>query len=490
MEESYDVIVLGLGAAGMAAAISAAESGLRPLVVEKATSQSLAPNALMSGGKVMVARDASEAAAYLTRCAGDPETHAVNSAWASAAEGLWERLTRWSRVELVASDEAEHAEIEGSSSVHAVIPGSGGTEAGRDSGRGRQIIRGLLAEVERLGIEVRYGTTARRLISDGSGRVVGAELVAAAAERQSVPSRSVHAGGVILATGGFGASAGLRRTFLGSDKIRFYGSPHSTGDGLALAQQAGAGLRNMTGFIGRGIGSFPDRDGGELSFMMFLDSGGYVLVDQAGNRFANEDEQADLRHDFFRQLMNFDAATASFSRMPCFWIFDQRRLEAGPLTNNGVGLGAAGIYAWSPDNSEEIARGWITEADSIPDLAARLPISDPENLVATISAYNASCLGGSPDPFGRSPNRMVPIDRPPFYAVPLYPGGSHTVGGPLRDAAARVLDADGGVIPGLFSAGELGSVITGLYPAPGAALSEAFCFGAIAAQSVASELQP
>ena len=490
MDESYDVVVLGLGAAGIAAAISAAESGLRPLVVEKATLQSFAPNALMSGGKVMVARDVPAAAAYLTRCAGDSETHAVNSAWASAAESLWERLTRWSGVKLVASDEAEHAEIEGSSSVHAIIPGSGGNEAGRDSGRGRQIIRGLLAEVERLGIDVHYGTTARRLLSDGSGRIVGAELVAAAAKRQSAPSRSVHAGGVIISTGGFGASAGLRRAFLGSDRIRFYGSPHSTGDGLALAQQAGAGLRNMTGFIGRGIGSFLDRDGGELNFMMFLDPGGYVLADQAGNRFANEDEQADLRHDFFRQLMNFDAGTARLSRMPCFWIFDRRRLDAGPLTNNGVGLGAAGMYAWSPDNSEEIARGWITTADSIADLAARLPISDSENLVTTISAYNASCSAGSADPFGRSPARMVPIDNPPFYGVPLYPGGSHTVGGPMRDAAARVLDAHGDIIPGLFSAGELGSVITGLYPAPGAALSEAFCFGAIAAQSVSSELRP
>jgi len=488
MEESFDVIVLGLGAAGLAAAITAVESGLRPLVLEKATRDTYAPNALMSGGKVMVARDAVAAAGYLTRCTGDPASQEVNRAWATEAEGLRDRLSEWSGVELVESDEAEHAEIEGSSSVHAVVPGSGGTESERESGRGRQLIRGLLEAVERRGIDVRYGTTVSSLLDDGAGRIVGAELMAAGSTHGSDGSRAMSSGGVILTTGGFGASARMRRTFLGSDAIRFYGSPHSTGDGVVIALGAGASLQNMTGFIGRGIGSFQGPDGGEMNFMTFLGSSGYVLVDQAGNRFANEDDQADLRHDFFRQLMNFDAASSTFSRMPCFWIFDARRVAEGPLTNNGVGLGAAQIYTWSADNREEIERGWILSADSLADLAADLPISDPGNLLATVRDYNATCTEGTSDPFGRSPSRMVPIDTPPYYCVPLYPGGSHTVGGPVRDASARLLDARGEAIPGLYGAGELGSVMTGVYPAAGAALSEAFSFGAIAARSVATEI--
>jgi succinate dehydrogenase/fumarate reductase flavoprotein subunit len=84
---------------------------------------------------------------------------------------------------------------------------------------------------------------------------------------------------------------------------------------------------------------------------------------------------------------------------------------------------------------------------------------------------------------------MVPLDSPPFYCVPLYPGGSNTSGGPRRDGRARVLGVGGEPIPGLFCAGELGSPIALLYPADGSNLSEAFCFGQIAAETALEEME-
>jgi succinate dehydrogenase/fumarate reductase flavoprotein subunit len=84
---------------------------------------------------------------------------------------------------------------------------------------------------------------------------------------------------------------------------------------------------------------------------------------------------------------------------------------------------------------------------------------------------------------------MVPLDQPPYYCVPLYPGGSNTSGGPRRDERARVLGVDGEPIPGLLAAGELGSPMALLYPADGSNLSEAMCFGQIAAETALDEME-
>jgi succinate dehydrogenase/fumarate reductase flavoprotein subunit len=77
---------------------------------------------------------------------------------------------------------------------------------------------------------------------------------------------------------------------------------------------------------------------------------------------------------------------------------------------------------------------------------------------------------------------LVPLDRPPFYCVPLYPGGSNTTGGPRRNADSQVLHVFGHPVPGLYAAGELGQASGLLYPAEGSNLSEALCFGQIAAE--------
>src|SRR3546814_440123 len=87
------------------------------------------------------------------------------------------------------------------------------------------------------------------------------------------------------------------------------------------------------------------------------------------------------------------------------------------------------------------------------------------------------------DEFGRPTSSLVPIDQPPYYCVPVYPGGATTNGGPRRDAKARILNPFGEPIPGLYGAGELGGAIGVLYPSPGANLGEAFAFGVIAAET-------
>jgi predicted oxidoreductase len=140
------------------------------------------------------------------------------------------------------------------------------------------------------------------------------------------------------------------------------------------------------------------------------------------------------------------------------------------------------VYDWSADNRREVERGWIATGSTPAEAARAAGVADPDSAAYSIQAYNRACAQGR-DPFGRRAETLVPIDAPPYACVPLYAGGSNTSGGPRRDARARVVDVFGGPIPGLFAAGELGQALGLRYPGDGGNLSDAFCFGQIAAET-------
>ena len=94
------------------------------------------------------------------------------------------------------------------------------------------------------------------------------------------------------------------------------------------------------------------------------------------------------------------------------------------------------------------------------------------------------------DAFGRPLSSLVPLDSPPYYCMPLYPGGPNTCGGPRRDEHARILSPSGQPIPGLYGAGELGEAVGMLYPANGGNLSESVCFGRLAAEHAMGRVLP
>ena len=144
--------------------------------------------------------------------------------------------------------------------------------------------------------------------------------------------------------------------------------------------------------------------------------------------------------------------------------------------------GGLGYYQWSKDNRQEIELGWIKQGKTVAEAAEAAGVLDPEEVERSIAAYNKACETGV-DEFGRPADSLVPIDEPPFCCMRLYPGGATTNGGPRRDAKARIVDAFGEPISGLYGAGELGGAIGVLYPSPGANLGEALAFGAIAAET-------
>ena len=324
-------------------------------------------------------------------------------------------------------------------------------------------------------IGVLYGTPAQHLIQDSGGRVIGVEAV-----RDGRTVRVRASRGVVLTTGGYEFSDEMKINYLKASPMYFYGNPGNTGDGIRMAQEAGADLWHMNQMVGRAIGHF-ELDGQELNFVIGIHPPGYVIVDKYGRRFANEYPQAEMKHSFYYELLAYDAEKNEYPRNPCYWFFDQRHMTNGPMVSSLGGTVGAGYYDWSPDNSRELERGWIKQASSVADLASLAGFAVPDEVVRTISEYNEGCLAGR-DAFGRPLSSLVPLDSPPYYCMPLYPGGPNTCGGPRRDEHARILNPFGQPIPGLYGAGELGEAVGMLYPANGGNLSESVCFGRLAAE--------
>lgn len=486
-----DVLVLGCGVSGVAAALAAEATGANVLVVEQAQPDSHTPNVRMSGGYLMTLTSADEGRAYLSACAGGLVADEVIQAWAGLAVDIEDYLADLD-VRLRPPDDdlrVEYPSLPGAGAVSmaraaTTLPAFHGEgETGEVVG-GEALYRGLMHRLAASSVEVAWGRRPVSLVIDGpspDGRVRGVRLSPATGDPlQEVLARK----GVVLATGGFGANQDIIRQYLSVPTTYFYGNPGNDGGGLHLAMSAGAELARMNRMAGRAIASFVLPGGGRLSFMLKMHPGGYVICDQDGRRFADEYSQAMLEHAFYFFLQEFDLERGRYSRAPSYWIFDERRRRDSPLTYMDRGACRVGLYDWSPDSQREIDAGWIGVGDTPDEAAVAAGAAKNGDFDETVEAYNAACANGS-DPLGRPPSSLVPLDEPPFYCVPLYPGGSHTSGGPLRDARGRVIGVGGEPIPGLFSAGELGQAMGLLYPAHGSSLSEALCSGRIAGRAAA-----
>ncbi|WP_160172130.1 FAD-dependent oxidoreductase [Novosphingobium lindaniclasticum] len=488
MDKDFDLVVVGYGAAGAAAAITAARLGANVALLDKQPADAHYSSTRMSGGLIMGANDVDAAARYLDACSGDMIPPEVSRAWAERAI----TVSDWLRdigIETVHMAGGWYPKLPGFESIEVFAPLDKGIDPASVKidmpapgelafkgpvpfGNGQTLHDQLLEAVAAHPlIDVFFEHAASRLVQN-DGKVVGITCEA--------DGRSVTFGarkGVVLACGGFEQDQEMIRNHLKAYPIYFYGASANTGDGIRMAQAVGADLWHMNQMIGRAVGHFKHPDGREITFNISVNPPGYAIVDKYGQRFANEYLQAVSKPNFYYELLHYDADLLEHPRIPAYWIFDSRRLNARPLSG-----GSYGHYAWSKDNRAEIDMGWIKEAATVEEAARAAGCLDPEAAARTIEKYNEVCASGE-DELGRPADSLVPIDQGPFYCVPVYPGGATTNGGPRRDVSGRILNAFHEPIEGLFGAGELGGVIGMLYPSPGANLGEAFAFGAIAAET-------
>ncbi len=338
---------------------------------------------------------------------------------------------------------------------------------------GRALIGALLAAALDRGVELKTGTVVEGLVQDGNG-VTGVRSKASTVD-----------GPVILATGGFERDQGFVKTFLRGPMTAPVGAPGLVGDGLRLALGAGAELGNMGEAWWCPAIRIPGESiDGEPMYRLLLGERarpGAILVDRGGKRFTNE---AQNYNDVGRTLHAFDATHFRHARVPTWLIFDSEyrsRYPIGPLRTS------------QPDPD------WLLRGNGPEDLAARIDVPATE-LTATIERFNQLAAAGIDQDYGRGDqlyDRFVgdssadqptlgPVSEPPLYAVEVLPGCIGTKGGPRTDADGRVLAANGRPIDGLFAAGNAAASPFGLaYPGAGATIAQALVFGHRAGEAAA-----
>jgi succinate dehydrogenase/fumarate reductase flavoprotein subunit len=331
-----------------------------------------------------------------------------------------------------------------------------------------RLFKGLLER----GVEMLLETPARDVVTNDGGDVIG--LVA---ERGGAPFRIGARKGVVLACGGFEWNPELVKGHIGY-RVHPLSPPNNVGDGLVMAMEAGAQLANMTSYWGTPVMFDPEitRDGALVpQFEWGRGAPSSIVVNRKGKRFANE---ALPYNDFPKAFGVFDPGAIEFPNAgPGFLVFDRTVRDSQRILS---------MFPGQPDPD------WVVKADTIKDLATKIGI-DPDALDETVTRYNANAEKREDPDFRRhevglmSPGAVAPITEPPFYAVEIHPGALGTNGGPQIDRNGQVRRLGGGVVGGLYAAGNTAANVFGwAYPSGGGTIANGMVFGYLAGKHVAA----
>ena len=461
-----DLAAIGGGFAGLTAAVRAAELGLRAAVIERGEGADYMCNSRVCTGVLHTAlapADDPPDVVYERVMAGTGGTARPDLARTFAENGA--RTAAWL--------ERHGATLEVAPRRNYGLPTLSPTRrmgAGLDwPGNGPdRLLRNLAARLEAAGGRLLRGTEARALVMR-DGTCGGIELRGA-----NGPS-TIEARAVVIADGGFQADRErlARHIARRPERIRQRNTETGRGDGLRIAEQAGAALVGLDKFYGHVLSRdvmtnpelwpYPQID-------VICASG--IVVGADARRFADEGVGGVYMTNAIARLDDPLSATAIFDST----VWEQAK-EADLVPPNPL-LTETG--------------GTLHEAGSIGELALRAGL-DTGALEVTVGDFNAAVKEGRAGSLApaRTVDRYapVPIETPPFHAIPLAAGITVTMGGIAVDGAARVLRSDDTPIPGLYAAG---STVGGVEGGPNAAyiggLIKAFLLGLVAAETAAREI--
>ncbi|MGW2828436.1 3-oxosteroid 1-dehydrogenase [Streptomyces sp. NPDC001286] len=546
---TYDVVVIGSGAAGMTAALTAARRGLSTVVLEKANT--FGGSAARSGAGVWIPNNP------VILAAGVPDTPAKAAAYLAAVVGSDVPAARQSAFLahgpdmisfVMANSPLRFRWMEGYSDYYPELPGGlpngrsiepdqlDGNLLGAELARlnppymqvptgmvvfsadykwlalaavsakgaavaaeclargtkaavlgqkpltmGQSLAAGLRKGLMDAGVPVWLGTPLTDLYVE-SGAVTGAVVT-----RDGGPGLVRARRAVVVGSGGFEHNAAMRSQYqqqpIGTDWT--VGAKENTGDGIRAGQRAGAALGLMDdAWWGPAI-PLPDQPYFCLAERTLP---GGLLVNAAGARFVNEaGPYSDVVHTMYR----LDPTAPD---IPAWLIVDQN------YRNRYLFKDVAPTFTF-PDNwysSGAVRKAWTLDA-----LATAVGVPAAA-LRATVDRFNSQALQGKDPDFHRGdsaydhyytdpsvlPNScLAPLWLPPYYAFRIVPGDLGTKGGMVTDARARVLRADGSVIPGLYAAGNASAAVMGhSYAGAGSTIGPAMTFGYIAALDIAGAL--
>ncbi len=499
MTPETDALILGSGAAGLTAALTAAAAGLRVTVLEK--TDRIGGTSAMSGAGTWIPANHHAAAAGIADTPEEALAYiraAAPEGWAETEDALWQRLVEASPRMLRFLEENSPLRFALTPEPDPLrdLPGAkprgrmlsplplSRWKAGRFAfrirkstipelftyheavetdlyhhpfrtawqlwprllwriltntrGKGTALVTGLLRGCLDAGVRVELEARAVELTRDETGAITGA-IVEQRGVRHTITARR----GVVIATGGFEWDrALLTQHFPGA--IDYLGSPPgNTGDGHRMAEAAGAALTHMD--QATLTPSVPTTLHGRLMArpVPFHTEPNAIIVNRHARRFANE-----LRFNIGESMDERDADGTPV-HLPCWVISDTRLLDRLPPARWGARADPT----------------WLKRADTIEDLAAQTGL-DATALAQTIARYNGFCSAQKDGDYGRPSaadaaasgdkrrrGGLEAIERTPFLAMPFNRSILGTKGGPRTNEHAEVLRADGSVIAGLFAAG-------------------------------------
>lgn len=540
--ETYDVVVAGSGCGALSAAISAADGGMTVLMIESAPTWG--GSTVMSGGGLWlpnnplmrhagVGDSREEALEYLEQTVGDagPATSRARkeafvdnvAAFVQLAEkhgavfarstdypdyypelpggkigraiehepfdvnaiGEWAKSVNPGGVPAPAMTDdfwllsrawsSPDGMVRGAKVVGRVLKGVATRK--KLYGMGTALAASMLGIARKLDVDLWLNAPLDDLIVE-DGRVVGVLTV-----RDGRPVQVRARRGVVLGTGGFDHNDEMRRQYHGISGEHSSGSPNNLGGGHLAAERAGAALDLMDdAWWG---GSIPGGSPvGGPGFLVSERAMPYsILVDAAGNRFANEAESyVDLGHHMREHEKQVPGR---------FWMIADVRHARKYLRS----------YAMDPRAVKKMmAAGVMHKVRTLTEVAQTIG-ADPATLRCTVDRFNAFARSGVDHDFGRGnsaydryysdpmcrPNpNLGPIEKEPFTVVQIVAGDLGTKGGVLTDEYARALRPDGSVIEGLYATGNASASVMGnTYPGPGSTLGPAAVFGYIAGRHLA-----
>ena len=324
-------------------------------------------------------------------------------------------------------------------------------------------------------------TPGKELVMNEEGAVIGVR-----AEKEDGTNCFIGARkGVMIASGGFEWNKELVRSFLKGAITHPHTPAYNEGDGLIMAMEAGAALGNMSeawwspAFVDPTV-EYEGRVYNQIDSQARTMANS-IIVNQHGKRFVNEGSTyMDLPKSFY----TYDQNTQSLpNQSNVYMIFDQQLKDRTLIVTMAPG---------------EKAPDWIAQADNIRELAGQIGL-DPDQLEATVERFNEHARNQEDPDFNRGslhfekfatgfqgPEAMLgPIEKGPFYALPIYPGSLGTNGGPRINENGQVMSLRGEAIPGLYAAGNAAmGILGGAYPGAGGTIGPALTFGYLAGKHV------
>ena len=451
---NYDVVVIGAGGAGFSAAITARNAGANVVLLEKMPA--VGGNSLISGAEMNVAKNWVQPKLGIND--DSPELHAQDTFKGGDGKGDMKVINvmthealdaaKWCRDYLGVRFEDDNLFFFGGHSrKRALIPvGHTGTE----------FIAKFQAKADELGIPVITNMKAEELIKDKDGRVVGVKATMDGSEYTFNAK-----GGVVLATGGFGANPEMVKKYNPKIDERFKttDAPGTTGEALYMAERAGAQLVNM-GYIQ----TYPicDPISGAIELIADARFDGAIMLNQEGKRFVEELQRRDVLSEA---------------------ILNQTGQYCWVLWNDNIGKISNTVKAHANEYEAFTKQGIMTTCDDLKCIAdfTKIPFDQLRKTVKRVS--DMAGKGNDKDFNHRS--GLVDMQQGKYYVIKAVPSTHHTMGGVRINEKAEALTAEGKVIPGLWAAGEVTGVTHGTNRLGGNAYTDIIVFGRIAGEAAA-----